>query len=94
MENVTKFVISYLLPMIAMFCFGYGYGHKMSNNKTIELPDTLYNSITLDSIKYNIIIKDSIVTHIKKEAKDEIKKVYLLNDSDAVVLFKELASAE
>ena len=58
----------------------------------VEVIDTTYNTIVLDSIEYNITIKDSVITHIRHEYEDSIIKVINFNDSTTVDLFKKLVS--
>lgn len=57
-----------------------------------EVSDTVYNTVVLDSIKYNIIIKDSIITKIKYKYETEIIKVDNMSDSASVELFKRLCT--
>lgn len=58
----------------------------------LEIIDTTYNYIILDSIKYNIEIKDSIIYNIKYEYETKYIEAENLNDSAAVELFKSLCT--
>lgn len=48
----------------------------------------------VDSIEYNIIVKDSLVTEIKKKYIDEIEIVKHNNDVDALAEFQRLVGAD
>lgn len=64
---------------------------RIKNDKNkIEITDTTYNTIVLDSIKHNIIVRDSIIYHIRHDYEDSIAVVVNLDDSSSVVLFKQL----
>lgn len=71
-----------------------------SENKRLQDIVNYYNSIDnnvvekVDSIEYNIQIKDSIIYELKKKYIDEIEIVKANNDIDALGQFKELVSAE
>ena len=84
--------------LICILCFITGYvigvcdKETTNSNKSIIEIDTTYNTIELDSITYKIIIKDSIIYHLKIQSNEAIEKSYSINDSDAVVLFKQLTS--
>ena len=62
----------------------------LPNDVTDEQIDTIYNKVILDSIKYNIVKKDSIIIHYKHEMTNEIQESINDNDSNAVNRFKEL----
>ena len=51
-----------------------------------------YNHIILDSIKYRLIEKDSIIYNIKEDLKDDIQEAINANDSNVVKQFYELVS--
>ena len=69
MEKKDKIVICIcIIVLFIAFIIKYNIVHKQSktiNNENIVLTDTIYNKVTLDSIKYNII-KKSILEHIKE----------------------------
>ena len=95
MEKVNKICIFIVILLIA-FIAGYIVGDKQNqiiDNKDIVLPDTTYNKVTLDSIEYNIIKKDSTIYKLKEEVKDEIEKALNADDSIAVEQFKSLSTA-
>lgn len=95
MEKVNKICIFIVILLIA-FIAGYIVGDKQNqiiDNKDVVLPDTAYNKVTLDSIEYNIIKKDSTIYKLKEEVKDEIEKALNVDDSIAVEQFKSLSTA-
>lgn len=95
MEKVNKICIFIVILLVA-FIAGYVVGDKQNqiiDNKDVVLPDTIYNKVTLDSIEYNIIKKDSTVYKLKEEVKDEIEKALNADDSIAVEQFKSLSTA-
>lgn len=78
--------------MLLSFILGYVSGGYNKNEIEDDLIDTSYNYIVLDSIKYNLISRDSIVYKLKVKYKDDVKKAQNLSDSDAVKLFKQLVT--
>ena len=95
MEKVNKICI-FIVILLVTFIAGYVVGDKQNqiiDNKDVVLPDTTYNKVTLDSIKYNIIKKDSTVYKLKEEVKDEIEKALNADNSIAVEQFKSLSTA-
>ena len=54
--------------------------------------DTIINHVRIDSIEYIIRSKDSIINNIKINTEHEIKKANVLDDDDAIKLFKQLVS--
>lgn len=63
-------------------------------NKNITKIDTTYNNIVLDSIKYNIIHKDSIITKLRYKYETKIIEVNNLSDSASIELFKKLCTED
>lgn len=57
-----------------------------------ELDSIIINYHTIDSIKYEIQYRDSIITKIKYIYEEEVIKADNLNDDDAVMLFKSLCT--
>lgn len=95
MEKVNKICVFIVILLVA-FIAGYVVGDKQNqiiDNKDVVLPDTIYNKVTLDSIEYNIIKKDSTIYKLKEEVKDEIEKALNADDSIAVEQFKSLSTA-
>lgn len=95
MEKVNKICVFIVILLVA-FIAGYIVGDKQNqiiDNKDVVLPDTTYNKVTLDSIEYNIIKKDSTIYKLKEEVKDEIEKALNVDDSIAVEQFKSLSTA-
>lgn len=84
-----------LIIILIVFSIGYtiGYRKAKSNiNDNIVIQDTTYNHIILDSIKYHLIEKDSIIYNIKEDLKDDIQEAINANDSNVVKQFYELVS--
>ena len=63
------------------------------NKDNIEIIDTTYNKVMLDSIEYRICIKDSVIVELKKQVKYETEQAINANDSDAVKQFYKLAGS-
>lgn len=94
MEKFNK-ILLLLIIILIVFSVGYtiGYRKAKSNiNDNIVIQDTTYNHIILDSIKYRLIEKDSIIYNIKEDLKDDIQEVINANDSNIVKQFYELVS--
>lgn len=68
------------------------YNQRIEDKQTIIVVDTTYNTVTLDSIEYNIIYRDSIVYKLKQKMQYEKDKVLDMSDNDAIKLFYELVS--
>ena len=97
MEN--KIIQTILIIVIILFFIWLSYvfiKHEIKDykehNQQVKIIDTTYNHIVLDSIEYNIIIKDSVITHIRHEYEDSIVKVISFDDSTSFELFKRLVS--
>lgn len=94
MEKFNK-ILLLLIIILIVFSVGYtiGYRKAKSNiNDNIVIQDTTYNHITLDSIKYHLIEKDSVIYNIKEDLKDDIQEAINANDSNVVKQFYELVS--
>lgn len=94
MEKFNK-ILLLLIIILIVFSVGYtiGYRKAKSNiNDNIVIQDTTYNHIILDSIKYRLIEKDSIIYNIKEDLKDDIQEAINANDSNIVKQFYELVS--
>lgn len=57
-----------------------------------EIDSTIIHYHIIDSIEYNIIRKDSVITEITYIYEEEIIKANNLDDSSAVELFKDLCT--
>lgn len=93
MEKFNKILL--LIIILIVFSVGYtiGYRKAKSNiNYNIVIQDTTYNHIILDSIKYRLIEKDSIIYNIKEDLKNDIQEAINANDSNVVKQFYELVS--
>ena len=89
-----KLNIFWILFIAIIAIVGYYIGHNNSNNnRPVENKvDTIYNIKTIDSIKYNITIKDSIIVKLKYEYETKIIEVNNMSDSASVELFKNLCT--
>ena len=97
MDKTVNIIFGVVIVSICIGLSAYCYyrGLVKGRNEVIEntvKPDTTYNKVTLDSIEYNIIKKDSIIYDIKQEMKNEVTKVLELDDSSAVKLFEQLCA--
>ena len=94
MEKINKLCF---IIVFGIICFIVGFYTSNKNNKAddnkITITDTIYNKIILDSIKYNIRIKDSIIVQLKNKIQYEVEQAINANDSVAIKQFKTLAGA-
>lgn len=94
MEKFNK-ILLLLIIILIVFSVGYSIGYRKAKsniNDNIVIQDTTYNPITLDSIKYRLIEKDSIIYNIKEDLKYDIQEAINANDSNVVKQFYELVS--
>ena len=54
--------------------------------------DTSYNRVVIDSIKYNIIERDSMIIHIKDSIIYELQINQTADDSTVIINFQKLLS--
>ena len=99
MEKRTKIIIAIIIVaciVINIFNDYTKYKNKKDKVKhnTIEIVDTTYNKIVLDSIEYRIRTKDSVIVELKKQVKYEIEQAINADDSTAIKQFYELAGSE
>ncbi len=94
MEKINKLCF---IIVFGIICFIVGFYTSNKNNKIddnkITITDTIYNKVILDSIKYNIKIKDSIIVQLKNKIQYEVEQAINANDSVAIKQFKTLAGA-
>lgn len=92
-NNIIITVLVCLLFITLLYIFYTNkYNQRIEDKQTIIVVDTTYNTVTLDSIEYNIIYRDSIVYKLKQKMQYEKDKVLDMSDNDAVKLFYELVS--
>lgn len=94
MEKFNKILLLLIVNLI-VFSVAYTIGYRKAKNNindNIIIQDTTYNHIILDSIKYRLIEKDSIIYNIKEDLKDDIQEAINANDSNVVKQFYELVS--
>lgn len=94
MKKFNKILLLLIVNLIVFsVCYTIGYRKAKNNiNDNIIIQDTTYNHIILDSIKYRLIEKDSIIYNIKEDLKDDIQEAINANDSNVVKQFYELVS--
>lgn len=95
MEKVNKIlIVIFLLILFGVMFYSWNKINSAKQNKdNMEIIDTTYNKVVLDSIEYRIRIKDSIIVELKKQVKYEIEQAINANDTDAVKQFYELAGS-
>lgn len=96
MEKVNKIlIVIFLLILFGVMFYSWNKINSAKQNKdNIEIIDTTYNKVILDSIEYRIRTKDSIIVELKKQVKYEIEQAINASDSDAIKQFYELASSD
>lgn len=96
MEKLNKIlIVIFLLILFGVMFYSWNKINSAKQNKdNIEIIDTTYNKVVLDSIEYRIRIKDSVIVELKKQVKYEIEQAINANDSDAVKQFYELAGSD
>lgn len=96
MEKVNKIlIVIFLLILFGVMFYSWNKINSAKQNKNnMEIIDTTYNKVVLDSIEYRIRTKDSVIVELKKQVKYEIEQAINANDSDAVKQFYELAGSD
>lgn len=97
MNKTTKDIITYsifIIVCILSLSHISLYKHRIDEleHQLNNSYDTAYNHIVIDSIRYNIIQKDSIIVNYKHTIAYEIQQNIASTDSDAVKLFYSLLS--
>lgn len=92
MSNKIISIINIIVLIINILLFIYLYPSYKYNKDTKINIDTTYNTIIIDSIKYNISIRDSIIYNYKKQFIYETEIINSECDSNAVIRFKQLTS--
>lgn len=95
MEKLNKIlIVIFLLILFGVMFYSWNKINSVKQNKdNIEIIDTTYNKVMLDSIEYRICIKDSVIVELKKQVKYETEQAINANDSDAVKQFYKLAGS-
>ena len=96
MEKVNKIlIVIFLLILFGVMFYSWNKINSAKQNKdNIEIIDTTYNKVMLDSIEYKIYTKDSIIVELKKQVKYEIEQAINASDTDAVKQFYKLAGSD
>lgn len=91
--GVIGIVLSFaILTILGFFIFNRCNRDKENKENIIQIVDTAYNKVILDSIQINIKQQDSVITKIKYEMQYEIKKADTISNDSAVKLFKQLCA--
>lgn len=92
----TKYkYVSFLLCIIIGILIGYNIRPNKKQipiHNNIEINDTTYNHIVLDSISHNIHYRDSIIYTIREEQYEKIEEIKHYSDSATIELFYKLLS--
>jgi hypothetical protein len=95
-KSLKHDLIIAVIMLISVFCIiitiPFNPKKDIKNEDAAIQIDTVYNKIILDSIRYDIRNKDSIVIKLKKQITYEVKQAISANDSIAIEQFKQLAS--
>lgn len=89
---IITILVCLLFDTLLYIFYTNKYNQRIENKQNIIIVDTTYNTVTLDSIEYNIIYRDSIVYQLKQKMQYEKDKVLDMSNDDAVKLFYELVS--
>ena len=97
MDNEDIKVIGIVLSFAVLTVLGFSIFNRCNENKEnkkdiIQIVDTTYNKVILDSIQINIKQRDSVITKIKYRMQYEIKKTDTISNDSAVKLFKQLCT--
>lgn len=97
MDNEDIKVIGIVLSFVVLTVLGFSIfnrcnGDKENKKDIIQIVDTTYNKVILDSIQINIKQRDSVITKIKYRMQYEIKKADTISNDSAVKLFKQLCT--
>ena len=82
----------FFIAIIAIIGYYVGRNRPTTDLPVGDKPDTIYNIVTIDSIRYNIIIKDSIIIKLKDEYETKIIEAVNMSDSASIELFKNLCT--
>ena len=93
MDKTTKNIIIIVLIIILVSIRCWLSKEFAPAKKSVTICDTTYNIATLDSIRLNIKVKDSVVVELKKRVEYEMEQAINADDSIAIIQFKELASS-
>lgn len=97
MNNSHNYCITFILCLICVIFIAYNKSKTNSSNiniDSVDVVDTSYNKVVLDSIQYNIVKKDSVIVKLKYNMKHDVEEALSANDSSVVEQFKSLAGAD
>ena len=97
MDNEDIKVIGIVLSFAVLTVLGFSIFNRCNKDKEnkkeiIQIVDTTYNKVILDSIQINIKQRDSVITKIKYRMQYEIEKADTISNDSAVKLFKQLCA--
>lgn len=97
MDNEYIKAIGIVLSFAVLTVLGFSIFNRCNIDKEnkqdiIQIVDTTYNKIVLDSIQINIKQRDSVITKIKYRMQYEVKKADTISNDSAVKLFKQLCT--
>lgn len=97
MDNEDIKVIGIVLSFAVLTVLGFSIFNRCNIDKEnkqdiIQIVDTTYNKVILDSIQINIKQRDSVITKIKYRMQYEIKKADIISNDSSVKLFKQLCT--
>lgn len=87
-DSWIMFGIGVLVGMLLIVLANKNFG---PHGELINNPDTAYNKVKLDSIKFKVGQHDTTIYKLNIKLKDDVQKSYQLNDTDAVNMFKQLS---
>lgn len=97
MDKQDLGVIGIVLSFAVLSVLGFSIFNRCNRDKEnkkdiIQMIDTTYNKVILDSIQINIKQKDSVINKIKYRMQYEIKKADIISNDSSVKLFKQLCT--
>lgn len=91
-ERIILIVLVFFIILLIIGLIIDDRKHKYNN--PVYKQDTLINTIILDSIRYNIIEKDSLIIKEKIQYEYKVKEIENYTDSASVELFKQLCTED
>lgn len=91
MKTINKICVYFVIIIVALIAIHMIGNNSLTNIQEHNIIDTVYNRVIIDSIKYDIKRKDSIIIDIKRKVEYEVEQANNVSDSVAVNMFKQLA---
>ena len=93
MKDFTSTDLIYLIIIFVLIFLVSRLSIKKDVSVELIKPiDTSYNRVVIDSIKYNIIKRDSMIIHIKDSIIYELQLNQTADDSTVIINFQKLLS--